>query len=99
MPQDTDDDSCLEDCLKRQFAQRRLRYNVIGVGGESCQGWVDQVLDSCRDACILGRLVMDADASSARPEPPRASQGRDLRKRLWIVARSAWLLARRVRAE
>ena len=48
-----DDNSCLEDCLKRQFAQPRPRYNVIGVGGESCQGWADRVLDSCRDACIL----------------------------------------------
>ena len=35
---------------------------------------------------------MDADASSARPEPPRAPEGRDLRKRLWIGARGAWLL-------
>jgi hypothetical protein len=35
---------------------------------------------------------MGADASSARPEPPRASQGRDLRRRLWIGARGAWLL-------
>jgi hypothetical protein len=58
VPQDTgrqllSDNSCLEDWLKPQFAQPRARHDVIGVSGESCQGWADQVLDSCRDACIL----------------------------------------------
>jgi RHS repeat-associated protein len=47
------DSSCLEDCLKRQFAAPRPWYNFLGIGGASCQDWEDDVLDSCRNGCIL----------------------------------------------